>query len=246
MVAQRVGVEHRREAVVVDRGAEQRQYLAVAFERMNLDQRPPVGQLAVAGVPQELGDAWPGVNVAEALQGHVPRLEGEKTVEQAVDLLGGARLQVAIAGQRLQLALLAAQARARRGADRRIARLGADEAVARADVDRRLVRQQRERVGNAVPAQRLAAEHREVDAARGDLVEDAAELGCGDVCKQVAPPKAEIEVRMFGTEELYGPQWTKSRATERPEQHGLAGAVEAGDDERRDGATRAHMLLPGG
>ena len=98
IVAERVGVEHGREAVVIDDGAEQRQHLAGAFERVDLDQRPTIGERAMAGFAQELGNARLGKDVAEALRRHVGRFQGEEAVEQPIDIRGGRCLHVTVAG----------------------------------------------------------------------------------------------------------------------------------------------------
>ena len=119
---------------------------------------------------------------------------------------------------------------------------------AHAVVDGTLVRQQRERVGDAVPAERLAEQHQQVDAVAAgcDAVEDVVEVLRRDGRRDVAPPQADVEIGVLGAEELHDVQRADVGAAERPEERRLAVVVEADDDERRDPGARADVLLPGG
>ena len=250
VVTECVGVEHRREAIVVDDGAEQGQHLATAFERVQLDQRPAVGKLLVAGFPQEFGNTGLGKHVGEALRRHVGRFQREERIEQAIDVGGGCGLNVAVAGKLLQLAFLGAQARAHRRAQHALDHVGRRriELQPRADIDGGLVRQQEERVCHSVPARRLAEQGGEIDpmAAGGDLLEDVADVACADRRHHVAAPQSEIEIGVLGTEEFDDAERPHLLAPERPDEDRLAGGVETGDDERRDSGVAADVALPGG
>ena len=93
--------------------------------------------------------------------------------------------------------------------------------------------QQAERVGDPVPARRLAEQCDEIDAI-GNAGENIAEAARGDRWQSLAPPQTEIEICVLGTEETDERQRAFFRAAEWPQKDRLAGAcvlrgVEAAD-----------------
>src|SRR3984893_15096753 len=201
----------------------------------------------MAGRAQELGDAYLGKNVAEALRRHVGRFQREEAVEQPIDVGGGRSLQVTVIVELPQLALLGAQALAHRGAEHVVDRIlvAAIEAHPRAHIDRGLARQQAKRVGDPVPAQRLVEQRDQVDAA-SDAGENVADIARGDGSESLAPPQSGIEIGMLGPEEAHQRQWAFFHPAQWPQKKRLAGAIESNDDQGRYAGPRAHVVLPGG
>jgi hypothetical protein len=67
-----------------------------------------------------------------------------------------------------------------------------------------------------------------------------------DVRRDVSPPQADVKVGVLGAKELHNVQRAVVGAAEGPEKHRLAVVAEARDDERRDPAACADVLLPCG
>ncbi len=201
----------------------------------------------MASLAQEFGRTVLGEHVVEALRRHVARLQREEAIEQAIDVGGARRRQVAIAVELLQLALLAAQARTHRGGEGVLERIivRAREGQMRAYVDGCLVRQQRERICDPVPGQRLIEQRDEVDAVLCDPCQDVVQGARRHRRDAVAPPKADVEVRVLRSQELHARDRARLAAAERPQQQWLAVVVEAGDDERCHAQARTDVPLPG-
>ena len=83
-------------------------------------------------------------------------------------------------------------------------------------------------------------------AASSKLTKDIAESIDGDARGNVAPPQPKIEIGVLGAKEAGDAKRACPRASQRPEEHRLAGAIAARDDERRHPALRSNMAMPGG
>ena len=148
--------------MAVGDAGEDRDHLLVAFERVDVDGAAAAGKRRHAGVADEILDAGFGEHVGQFLLRHPQRLDAEEPVEQPLDVGVGGRDVIAIAGQRLQLALLALQPSPERVADQRRGRRAGRHRQQRAVVGRGLMRQQRHRVRQIAPAQRLLVQRQHV------------------------------------------------------------------------------------
>src|SRR5262249_47356078 len=142
--------------------------LAVTFERVQLDRGGARRQILEAGGVQEVGDAGLREGIADALCLEMGGLLGREGSEDALDLGGGGGPEVAGARERRQLLLLALEQAAQGGLeaqlDHGIAAL-AIEVHPEHVVGRRLMRELQQRMGAAVPYDRLVAQNEQIDAA---------------------------------------------------------------------------------
>src|SRR6185437_8888158 len=242
----RVGVEHHREAVAVGDACEDRDYLGVAFQRVDVDRMSAVRQRRQAGVADEILDAGFGEHIWQLLFGHPQRLYPEERVEQPPDLglVGGD--VIAVAGQRLQLFFLAAQPPAHRIADQ-CRRLGAGRhRHQRAVVDGSLMRQHCHRILKLAPAQRLLVQRQHVGGGlRADRRDQRVEIGAGGVAGEFAVPQRHVEGGMLAAHEARCAHAVFVPQRQRQQQQRPAFAVAGDDNEGRKVFAHARLRLPG-
>ena len=154
---------------------------------------------------------------------------------------------IAIAGQRLQLAFLALEPAAERVADPRRRRLVGHDRHQRTIVDRGLVRQQRHRIRQVPPAQRLLGQRQhvgarivarmpDISASRSAAVASAAKSRSHSaMLKVVCLPPMKQAVRTP----------CSCLSVERQQQQRPAFGVVGDDDEGRQALARADLPLPG-
>ena len=148
--------------MAVGDAGEDRDHFLVAFQRVDVDDAVAARDRCGAGAADEILDAGFGEHVRQFLFGHPQRLDAEEPVEQARDVGIRGGDVIAIAGQRLQLALLALQALPERLADQRRRRGAGLHRQQRAVVGGGLMRQQRNRVRQIAPVQRLLVQRQHV------------------------------------------------------------------------------------
>src|SRR6202171_3417809 len=207
MLTEGVGIEHRGETPAAARAGEDRQHLSVGFEHMDFDKRSAVRQAAVTGFAHEGPDAGLLEHVFQTERAEMHRLQLEELVEEAVDLIGSRRLEIAIVRQLHQPALFSAQLPAHVSTEVPMDQLSArrGEIHAAAVIRRLLVRQHREWICDVSPHLRLVAEEDEVklSAVIGHLAKNLADVRGRDRRSYVTPPQAEIEVDMLRAEKLH-------------------------------------------
>jgi hypothetical protein len=186
----------------------------------------------VASGAQERADARVGEHIVQPLRGHMACLQGEETLEQAIDVLVACSSQIAVTGQLLELALLVAQSRAHGGTedviDRRLARL--PQVLPCTHIRGVLTGEQREWVGGTVPRQGLVAEPDDIGIftqARKDL----ADLVSRHAGNDIAAPYSHVEVRVLRTEKPEDLERSFEYPAKGPQEHRLSRRVEARDDE---------------
>ena len=242
----RVGIEHHRKTMAVGDAGEDRDDFVVAFKGMNVDDATATGSGVMQALANEILDAGFCEHVGQFLLRHPLRLDPEERVEQPLDLGVGGGEAIAIARQHLQLAFLALEAAAQGMADPRGGRRARHDRHQGTVVDRGLARQQRHRIRQIPPPQRLLAERQNISlGALAYRRNQRVEIGAGRLRGKIPVPQRHVEGGVLAAHETCDANAVRLAERERKQQQRPAFAVIGNNDEGPKALALSDQLLPG-